>query len=94
MKDKSSQIFERTLVEKKTCLARILQDNHEKCKSCKILAEKANFARLLQKSQILQDSYRKVISCKNLARFVFFPNQGTNESSNSPSSQREVVRGT
>ena len=23
---------------------RILQDNHEKCKSCKILAEKANLA--------------------------------------------------
>ena len=30
----------------KTYLARILQDNHEKCKSCKILAENANLARI------------------------------------------------
>ena len=32
---------------KKTYLSKkILQDNHEKCKSCKIPAEKANLARV------------------------------------------------
>ena len=36
------------LVEKKTYLAKILQDNHENCKSCKILAEKEYLARILQ----------------------------------------------
>ena len=52
-----------TLVEKKTDLAKILQDN-EKCKSCKILAEKANLARIWQKTHILQDS------CKILERLA------------------------
>ena len=33
-------------LRKNACLARFLQDNHEKCKSCKILTEKANLARI------------------------------------------------
>ena len=45
-RDSSSRYPVTAPVEKKACLARFLQDNHEKCKSCKILTEKANLARI------------------------------------------------